>query len=218
MAFTPVMAQTTVELLSGKDAGPWPCVYYLLNSNNDLQGLDPADWTSRCTDESDWIYGYGPLSNSFDDFRVTPWGSEVQPLLVRRHFTLTADDIAVLGKSTLTLTCSYDENPHFYLNGASLWSYTGWNDNDYVSRQFNSRHLSLLREGDNVLSVSLMQGVGGGHIDFSLTMTRPDSQNGIVGCTTDEDQPQGAVYSLGGVQQDHPAYVYIKNNKKYIQK
>ncbi len=211
-------AQTTITLLPGKDSGPWPCAYYLLNSNDELQTLSPADWTSRCTDESDWIAGYGPLSNSPDDFRVTPWGSEVQPLLVRRHFTLTADDMAVISKSTLTLTCSYDENPHFYLNGVSLWSYTGWNDNDYAARQFNSRHMAQLREGDNVISVSLMQGAGGGHIDFSLTMTRPDTPDGIVGHKTDEDNRQGAVYSIGGVQQEHPANIYIKNNKKFIQK
>ncbi len=210
-------AQVTVELLSTKDNGPWPCTYYLLNNNDELSQIDAKEWTSRCTDDSDWVFGYGPFSNSPDAFLTTPWGSQVQPLLVRRHFTLTADDIAVLSRSTITLTCSYDENPHFYLNGSSLWSYTGWNDNDYAERTFNSRNKNLLREGDNVLAVSVMQGFGGGHIDFGLTMVRPDDPNGISSVTTDETE-DSPVYTVGGIRETPSAGIYVTKNKKFTKK
>ena len=208
---------TTVSLLETKDKGPWSCVYYFLNNNEELAKIEPKDWAGHCVDESDWIFGVGPLSNSYDPFRVTHWASEVQPLLLRRHFTLTAEDVAALAQSTVTLTCSYDENPHFYLNGKSLWSLSGWNDNDYVSRTFTSRHKALLREGDNVLAVSLTQGVGGGHIDFGLIITRPEHTDAIESLQPDCKKNE-TVYNLCGIEVPHPRIpgIYIKDGKTIL--
>ena len=208
---------TTVSLLETKEKGPWSCVYYFLNNNEELANIEPKDWAGHCVDESDWIYGWGPLSNSYDSFRVSIWASEVQPLLLRRHFTLTAEDMAALAQSTVTLTCSYDENPHFYLNGKSLWSLTGWNDNDYVSRTFTPRHKALLHEGDNILAVSLTQGAGGGHIDFGLTLTRPETIDAMESLLQD-DKKSESVYNLCGMEVSHPTTpgVYIKEGKPLI--
>ena len=211
-------AQTTsYTLLETMENGPWPCVYYLLNSNEELEAIVPKAWAGHCVDESDWIYGYGPLSNSYDQFRVTVWASEVQPLLVRRHFTLSHDQIAALAQSQVTLTCSYDENPHFYLNGKSLWSLSRWNDNDYATRTFTSRHKALLREGDNILAVSLPKGAGGGHIDFGLTLTCPDNPDAVEVIKTDDDT-DSRVYNLCGMQLSHSAYpgIYIKEGKAIL--
>ena len=220
MLLTMAVAQaqtTTVQLLPTKEAGPWPCAYYLLNSNEELSQLEPKTWAGRCVCEDDWIQGYGPLSNSPDAFRTTPWGSEVQPLLVRRHFTMTADDMAALAKSTVTLTCSYDEHPRLYLNGVLLWSYDGWNDNDYAARTFTSRHKALLREGDNVLAVSLKQGAGGGHIDYGLTMTLPSGYDTIQS-VIDERNDKEAVYNLVGIRQVHASGIYVKGNRLFTNK
>ena len=214
----PVCAQTTtVSLLETKENGPWPCVYYFLNSNEELEGLDPKAWAGHCVDESDWIYGYGPLSNSYDQFRFTVWASEVHPLLVRRHFTLSSDNMSALSQGQVTLTCSYDENPHFYLNGKSLWSLSGWNDNDYATRPFTSRHKTLLREGDNVLAVSLSKGAGGGHIDFGLTLTYSDNPDAVDVIQIDDDA-DGRVYNLCGMQLQHPTSpgLYIKDRKTIL--
>lgn len=219
LAVTAAEAQTTtLQLLSTKEDGPWPCAYYLLNSNEELGRLEPKSWAGRCVDEGDWVLGYGPLSNSPDVFRITPWGSEVQPLLVRRHFTLSADDVAMLDKSTLTLTCSYDENPRLYLNGVLLWVYNGWNDNDYATRTFTPRHKALLREGDNVLAVSLMQGAGGGHIDMGLTLTRPENADAIRSVRATDDGSDEAAYDLKGIRQRDTSGVYIVRNKKFTKK
>ena len=166
------MALTTT-LLPTLSQGPWPCAYYLLDSNDELRSLSPKDWTGRCVDESEWIFGYGPLSNSPDQFRMTEWGSQVQALLVRRHFQLTADQLEGIAGSTLQLTVSYDENPRVYLNGTQIWSTTGWNDNSYAVYTLSAADKQLLREGDNVVSVSLQQGGGGGHIDYGLVITEP---------------------------------------------
>lgn len=211
------MALTTT-LLPTLEAGPWPCVYYLLNSNNELNQLKSDMWTGRCLDESEWIYGYGPLSNSPDQFRTTDWGSQVQPLLVRRHFTLTADQLASIADKTLTLTCSYDENPKVYLNKTLIWSASGWNDNDYARYTLTATQKRLLREGDNVLSVSLQQGNGGGHIDYGLSITEPYAPSAITNTTTHQVQANDAIYDLMGRKVgSHPKPgLYIVNGKKEV--
>lgn len=214
---TDINAQTTKVLLPTKEQGPWECVYYLLNSNDDLNNIDDIRWTGRCANEDEWIWGHGPFSNSDDQFLHTFWASQVQPLLIRRHFTLSAADIAALDRSTLTVTCSYDENPRFYLNGTSFWSITGWNDNDYLSRTLTSRHKALLKEGDNVLAVSLMQGWGGGHIDYGFTMLTYDDSDAILQVVDDAVEASGMVYNLCGQRVEHPQYgIYIVKGKKII--
>ena len=158
----------TTSLLSTLDDGAWLCAYYMLNSNEELGLLSSDEWAGHCVDEEEWVQGYGPLSNSPDQFLTTEWGSQVQPLLVRRHFSLTEEQLTELMNKTVVLTCSYDENPHVYLNGSLIWSASGWNDNDYARYPLIPRHKKLLTVGDNVLAVSLQQGDGGGHIDYGL--------------------------------------------------
>ena len=216
-------------LLATLDDGPWPCAYYLLNSNSERSSLSAKDWAGICTDERDWAQAYGPLSNSPDQFRTTFWGSDRQPLLVRRHFTLTADQLASIGSKTVELTCSYDENPKVYLNGKMLWQASGWNDNDYAHYKLSNAQKQWLREGDNVVAVSLQTGNGGGHIDLGLSITAP-----YVPTTIHEiydlriyDLPSvyDAIYDLQGRRIDHQIVnsqsvnsksLYIINGKKVI--
>lgn len=172
--------QRITQLLPTLDNGPWPCAYYLLNSNDELGSINARDWTGRCICEDDWVMGYGPLSNSNDQFLNTYWGSERLPLLVRRHFTLTADELSNMAEKTIELTCSYDENPKVYLNGRLIWQASGWNDNDYARHTLTNEQKMLLKEGDNVLAVSLMAGAGGGHIDYGLSITEPYTPTGIT--------------------------------------
>ena len=216
------MALTT-DLLPTLGQGPWPCVYYLLNSNTELNSLKAKDWASRCTDESEWIFGYGPLSNSPDQFRTTDWGSQMQPLLVRRHFSLTAEQLESIASSSLQLTCSYDENPRVYLNGTQIWSTSGWNDNNYANYTLSTANKQLLREGDNVLCVSLQQGGGGGHIDYGLSITAPwDPTTVAVDAIRTMPQPADErIYDLQGRRVQTTSVnaptLLIRNGKKFIQ-
>ena len=162
-----------VVLLPTLQHGAWPCLYYWLNYNDDIAVAEAAHWASTEEGEYDWIEGIGPFSNSNDQFRTTDWASQTRPLLVRRHFSLSAAQVETLAESTVELTCSYDENPKVYLNGTLIWSASGWNDNDYARYVLTARQKALLREGDNVLAVSVMQGGGGGHIDYGLALTSP---------------------------------------------
>ena len=210
-------------LLPTLDGGSWPCAYYFLNSNEELSTVQAADWTGRCIAEDDWYQGYGPLSNSDDKFRTTEWGSERLPLLVRRHFTLTAAEVQQLQNMPVQVLCSYDENPKVYLNGTLLFQKTGFNDNEYASYTLTPRNKQLLKEGDNVLAVSLTAGGGGGHIDYGLcykgTLTPPTAISTVTrNVPTIDDQ---RVYNLrgqlvGNSWQALGKGIYIVNGKKVV--
>lgn len=190
-------------LLPNLDKGPWPCMYYYLNSNDELDALAATYWTGRCVNEDDWASGYGPFSNSQDKFLNTYWGSERLPLLVRRHFTLTAEDMSTMSSSTVTISYSYDENPKIYLNGTLLKQETGWNDNDYATYTLSySNKTKLLKEGDNVLAVSLSAGAGGGHLDIGITKRKlyiPTGIEHVSSSTSDlSRKEEGNIYDLSG--------------------
>ena len=210
--------QRVTNLLPTLAEGPWPCAYYMLNSNNELSSISASDWTGRCICEDDWVMGYGPLSNSNDQFLHTYWGSERLPLLVRRHFMLTAEELSNIAESTLEMTCSYDENPKVYLNGRLIWQTSGWNDNDYAHYTLNDQQKALLKEGDNVLAVSLTAGGGGGHIDYGLSITEPYIVTGINGTQTSLPHAQQTFDLQGRKLASTPSKhgIYIMNGKKII--
>ena len=213
-----------VELLPTLGAGPWPCCYYLLNSNDELNALSARDWTGRCVDEADWAWGYGPLSNSRDQFLVSYWGSERQPLLLRRHFQLTAGQLDQALEGTIELSCSYDENPKVYLNGTLIWQADGWNDNNYAHCQLTDAQKQLLREGDNVVAVSLMAGYGGGHIDLGLASTiieQPTAIDRHPPINTHPSTPATQIYNLRGQRLSTPLAhlpkgIYVSQGKKIL--
>ena len=180
-------------------AGSWPCLFYELNYNSDITQAERAKWYALDEDESYWREGIGPFSIDANKFFVTQWQSTVHPILIRRHFTLTAEDMAKIQIGTVTFTYSYDENPKFWLNGKQLVSATGWNDNNYASLSFNSSRKKLFVEGDNVLCVSLQQGDGGGHIDYGLSVKYNPLHDGISapGSEIEEDTE---TYNLLGQQ------------------
>ena len=150
--------------------GSWPCLFYELNYNTDLPRAERAKWYALDEDESYWREGFGPFSIDRTKFLVTQWQSTVHPILIRRHFTLTAEDLVKIQIGTVTFTYSYDENPKVWLNGKQLTSATGWNDDNYAAVNFSVARKNYLVEGDNVLCVSLQQGDGGGHIDYGLSV------------------------------------------------
>ena len=238
------LTENTVAILPTlNEVDQWPCVYYTLNSNDELNALAPKTWAGLCVDESDWAFGDGPLSNSRDRFLVSEWASSVQPLLVRRHFTLTADDLDNITRRKVVMACSYDENPKVYLNGTLIWSTSGWNDNNYIAYTLTTNNKKLLREGDNVLAVSLQQGGGSGHIDYGLTIAFPyveptgisldgrlrggERSEGWGLTMKDESRNPSSVYDLQGRKVadnpssliSHPSSrkgIYIYNGKKII--
>ncbi len=203
LAITSVRAADLVTeyILDTVDSGegPWPCLFYELNYNSDITQAERAKWYALDEDESYWREGIGPFSIDANKFLVTQWQSTVHPILIRRHFTLTAEDMAKIQIGTVTFTYSYDENPKFWLNGKQLVSATGWNDNNYASLSFNSSRKKLFVEGDNVLCVSLQQGDGGGHIDYGLSVKYNPLHDGIS-APSSEIEEDTETYNLLGQQ------------------
>lgn len=190
-----VCAQTeTKHVLTTMEEGPWECLYYLPNTNTDLNAAVKAKWYAATEDESDWAEGYGPFSSERDGFFYTPWGSSVRPLMVRRHFTLTEEDVQSIKSAKLRI--SYDENPKVYLNGTQIYSASGWNDSNYATVTLTAAQRQKLVAGDNVVAVSLMQGGGSGHLDFGLDITF--TLTAIDGVAEEEAALPTAVYNLAG--------------------
>lgn len=214
--------QVTEYILDTVDSGDgsWPCLFYELNYNADITLAEKAKWYALDEDESYWREGVGPFSIDANKFLVTQWQSTVHPILIRRHFTLTAEDMAKIEIGAVTLTYSYDENPKFWLNGRLLVSATGWNDNNYATLPFNSTRKKYFVEGDNVLCVSLQQGAGGGHIDYGLSVRYNPMHDGLSAPDSDlEDDTE--TYNLTGQRISNAAGyqgIIVTKGKKIIQK
>ena len=215
----------TTTLLNTVSGGTWDCKYYMLNYNSDIETAEECGWYTAEEDESDWIAGVGPFSNDENMFYITEWPSQARPILIRRHFNLTASDLENINKGAkVYLTCSYDENPVIYLNGTKIWSATGWNDNNYTETALNDNQKKLLHEGDNILAVSLMQGGGGGHIDYGMKIVSPYEMSGISLPETDKNNQTEADLRIFNLQGQYlgtsadnlPRGLYIKGGKKLI--
>ena len=214
---------TTLLPTVAQEPQGWGCYYYFLNHNEDIAKAEACNWASLDEDESDWVSGVGPLSIDGEIFLKSFWPSVNRPLLVRRHFTLSADDIARLAETQVSVTCSYDENPKMYLNGTLIWSASGWNDNNYAEYTLSDEHKALLREGDNVLAVSLTSGNGGGHIDYGMTVQKPHEYSGVESVLNDSRQADNRIYNIAGVyvgtnRDALSAGVYICDGKKFLKK
>lgn len=213
MALTAFGQTETKHLLPTMEGGPWECLYYLPNTNTDLNAAVKAKWYATTEDESDWAKGHGPFSSERDAFFYTPWGSSLRPLLVRRHFTLTEEDLASI--KSVKLLISYDENPKVYLNGTQIYSASGWSDSNYATMTLTSSQRKKLVEGDNVIAVSLMQGGGSGHLDFGLDITFTPTAIGEV--TEEKAFVPTTVYNLAGYRVEQMQRgVNIVNGKKII--
>lgn len=222
LAITATNAADTVTeyILDTVDSGDgsWPCMFYELNYNTDISPAERAKWYALSEDESYWREGTGPFSIDANKFLVTQWQSTVHPILIRRHFTLTADDLAKIAIGVVNLTYSYDENPKFWLNGTLITSASGWNDDNYATLRLSAARKRLLVEGDNVLCVSLQQGDGGGHIDYGLSVTYDPLDDGVSGVEA-EGEADDAMYNLMGQRISKPQSlrgIILTKGKKII--
>ena len=216
-----MVAETVTEyILDTVDSGEgsWPCLFYELNYNSDISQAEQAKWHSLDEDESYWREGIGPFSIDENKFLVTQWQSTIHPILIRRHFTLTEEDVQKISVGTVTLTYSYDENPTFWLNGTKLTSASGWNDDNYATFRIPTVRKKLMVEGNNVLCVSLQQGAGGGHIDFGLSVKYDPAKVTPVPLVQEAEE-ETAWYDLSGRPTGNEQKgIIITKGKKIIKK
>lgn len=186
----------------------WPCEYFFPIDNDDLDYFesDEAQWYKpgynfEGEDGCEWTVGVGPLCNDgvwnadeekwevdengdflrgWNGVIATYWNGGEAPLMVRRYFNLTANDIEALSNgAVMTLSCSYDEDPNVYINGEFVCHWDKWNDGNYASHTLTADQIATLKEGENLIAVSLRSGEGGCHIDMGLKLS--DKYNPAAG-------------------------------------
>ncbi len=142
-------------------------------NGNDMKDEDGNDlW--MMDENNDYVRGWHiPASRWLGD----------TPIFVRRYFNLTEEDLEALnnGEMSIVFTCSYDENPKAYINGEHFWEAANWNDNNYASHTLTAEQIANLKEGENMLAMSLSNGAGGAHIDmgFKTSKTYVPTADGV---------------------------------------
>ncbi|MBD5224904.1 MAG: hypothetical protein HDS68_02915 [Bacteroidales bacterium] len=177
----------------------WASQYFFPMDNDDLDYFTEKEWYKpgynfEGEPGCEWSEAFGPYTNDqvnkgteedpdwvteWNGYPATYWQGQEMPIMIRRYFTLTAEEIAnikeeVANGKQLVLQTSYDENPIVYLNGTEIWSTTNWNNSNYDDYKFTAEQMELLQEGENMFAVSLTTGGGGSHIDFGLSILDDD--------------------------------------------
>lgn len=80
--------------------------------------------------------------------------------------TFTVENVELLNK--LTMFVIYDENPTVYINGEEVWYAEGYKDDKYYEIDLTDA-LSVLKDGENTVCVSVSNVFGGGIFDMSLS-------------------------------------------------
>lgn len=123
----------------------------------------PDGWQQPDFDDGSWESGLAPFGDRNND--KVKWSSSKR-LWLRQEFTV--EDPAALSKAEFSANIWYDDNVHIYLNGSEIFSDGGWVDS-YQAITL-SADPSMLRQGKNVLAVSLGDAgsYGGSEFDMSF--------------------------------------------------
>lgn len=226
------MTQNDIILTTRHETPTWECEYFFPIDNEDLNYYTEEDiWYSPDfvfpMPESEWISGVGPFSDEVEKYGGTYWDSSNVPILIRRYFTLTAENMAAIQNGTdVVIKCSYDEYPKLYINGNFVWSADGWNNDDFANVVLTDEQKEFLHEGENMLAISLQQGGGSGHVDLGMNLASKyvPGQVGITAPETDRLMPQindNRIFDLCGrymgTETDNlPRGIYVRNGKKLI--
>lgn len=143
--------------------------YYKSSTNNPAAGWNNTGFTGN------WSTGKAGFGNRGDVAPVgTEWSGENTWIFVRKTFTI--DDLSKFKGAAIKLDTFYDDTPVFYLNGQEIYSNgTNWVDN-FTTVLIDGKS-GLLKEGENVLAISINQHVGGCYIDCGLSFVIPDASD-----------------------------------------
>lgn len=142
---------------------------YTIQKNN-RTGLD---WTKK-NFIGIWKSGKAGFGNRNGDGGAvvnTSWSGEKSWLFLRKEFTI--DDLSALEGSSLRLNIFYDDTPIIYLNGNVIFTDGGWVDG-YTAITLDTKYTEYLKEGKNIIAVSLNQHTGGCYFDMGLSYVYPD--------------------------------------------
>jgi hypothetical protein len=121
-------------------------------------------WMNLDFNDTNWQFQTGPWGTKGDyPYVQTEWGNSADRY-IRRHITLTAEDI----RGDLWLIYSHDDKCEAYINGVRVVNVTEekWNQN--VKLHLTGAARAALVEGDNVIAYHVHNSKGGALADIGL--------------------------------------------------
>ncbi len=134
--------------------------------------LSDNAWAAADFDDSSWetlpgafgcAYGTHSCSDSWHTNVGTDWYEPGTNVYIRRHVTLTADDL----EKDLCLRYSHDDYFYLYINGTLVES-TGYTWAPNETKVLTTAYKRFLVEGDNVIAVRCYNDGGGAYCDYGL--------------------------------------------------
>ena len=143
--------------------------YKISSSNNPEAGWNNIGFTGN------WATGKAGFGDRSDVAPVgTSWNGGNNWIFIRKTFTI--DDLSKYAGAAIKLDTFYDDTPVFYLNGQVIYT-NGENWTDSFTTVLVDGKSGLLKEGENVLAISINQHTGGRYIDCGLSLVIPDKND-----------------------------------------
>lgn len=123
-----------------------------------------TEWTAEGFDDSGWITSAGAFGEGGEYPNVrTRWVGADIDIYIRRHLTLTADDL----QRELWIIFSHDDVFELYVNGHRVVQ-TGLTWKQGEMHKLTASEMEYLHEGDNIVAAHCHNTSGGAYVDFGV--------------------------------------------------
>ena len=134
--------------------------YKMSTTNNPEAGWNDVGFTGSWSTAQ---AGFGSTSSS-----KTSWTGDKNWIFIRKTFTI--NDLSNYENARIKLNIFYDDTPVIYINGHEVYNDDGNWTTSYIDVFCDAKYL---REGENVIAISVNQHTGGRFIDTSLSILTP---------------------------------------------
>jgi len=176
-------------------------------------------WTTGEDDSTKWKMAQAPFGDrEIDGIRwKTDWSGDTRAAIILRK-TFTVDDVSKFAGSPLSTKITYDDSMTIYINGVEVFHDGGWVDT-YVELNLASDASTVLKNGENVIAVSLVNTAGGRQFDMSLFgYEKPEDQEAIEPLDSSVGASQFSLEALdilGGRQKKYWPVSYLVLTDSY---
>ncbi len=146
---------------------------YKMSTSNNAE----AGWNDVGFDDSLWPTGKAGFGESSKNILPigTPWKGDQKWIFVRKTFNI--DDVSKYENATIRLHTWYDDTPVYYLNGETIFTDGERWTTEFVYINLSKEQTKLLKNGENVLAISINQHTGGRYIDSSFELLVPNKND-----------------------------------------
>lgn len=142
---------------------------YMTSGEGNVTPDAPANWNTDPSVSAEWATGTAPMADE--------WGTADDPQNHQKLWltkTFEVEDLDAIADWALMAQLRYDDNMNLYINGKKVFYDGGWNDG-YQVYKLAIKASDVLKEGTNLIAVSLVQGFGGFEFDGDLYVTKEDT-------------------------------------------